>query len=80
MLTRQANSVGTAVGVIASMLTLITIRNLPNNPVPGILTSMVGVITCVGIGYLASRLVRQQQVDLTNLTVFTLDEKGDVNS
>ena len=80
VLTRQANSVGTAVGVIASMLTLITIRNLPNNPVPGILTSMVGVITCVGIGYLASRLVRQQQVDLTNLTVFTLDEKGDVNS
>ena len=72
VLTRRANARGTVVGIVASMLTLITIRYLPSKPVPGILTSAVGVITCVLVGYVASRLMAGASRDLTDLTVFTL--------
>ena len=72
VLTRRANTRGTCVGIVASMLTLVTIRNLSQNPIPGILTSATGVITCVAVGYVASILMTSPNRDLTNLTVYTL--------
>jgi Na+/proline symporter len=72
VLTRRANTRGTAVGVMASMAALIVVRNLPHSPVPGILTSAVGVLTCVVTGYLASIVFPGSNTALANLTVHTL--------
>jgi SSS family transporter len=74
VLSRRANTLGTVFGIVASMLTLVTIRVLPQNPVPGILTSAVGVTTCVLVGYVASLFSTSSSQELTNLTVFTLDK------
>ena len=73
VLTLRAHSRGTVVGIVASMATLIAIRNLENNPIPGILTSAVGVLTCVAVGYSASFVIPGPKRSLTNLTVYTLE-------
>jgi Na+/proline symporter len=75
VLTRRANTTGTVVGVVASMVALIVVRNLPHSPVPGVLTSAVGVMTCAVIGYLASIVSRVSNETPANLTVHTLDVK-----
>jgi len=75
VLTRRANTRGTVVGVIASMAALIVVRNLPYRPIPGILTSAVGVSTCVVTGYVASIVWSGSNQELANLTVHTLDTK-----
>ena len=76
VLTLRAHSRGTVVGIVASMATLIAIRNLENNPIPGILTSAVGVLTCVAVGYSASFVIPGPKRSLTNLTVYTLENRS----
>ena len=73
-LTKRANARGVIVGVIASIITLTTIRLMPaeDRPVGGILTAAVGCMTCVIVGYLASLLFPAPKQSLENLTFHTL--------
>jgi SSS family transporter len=76
VLTRRAHSWGTAIGVFASMVTLVVLQNIENNPIPGILTAAVGVLTCVLVGYLASLAIPGPSRSLANLTLRTaVDEE-----
>ncbi len=73
--TTRAHAVGTAMGVAASVAMLIAARYIEPRPFPDLLTALVGVLTCVGVGYLASRVLRGQEKPLSNLTLHTLDSE-----
>ena len=74
--TKRANGIGAAVGVVASISTLIVLKILKeDSPVPGILTAATGVLTCVIVGYIASLFVPAASRSLAGLTVATLGEQ-----
>jgi SSS family transporter len=82
--TRRAGARGVALGVAASILSLIMLRTL-DIPIHGFLTAAVGVLSCVAVGYVASLILPAQDRPLENLTLATLEnaketeeEKGDV--
>ena len=75
VLTRRAHSWGTAVGVFTSMVTLVVLQNIEKNPIPGILTAAVGVLTCVLVGYLASLAISGPSRSLANLTLHTREKR-----
>ena len=52
--TKRANTPGVAIGVAASVITLVVLKNMENAPIHGILTAAVGVLSCVIVGYVAS--------------------------
>jgi len=83
--TRRASARGVALGVTASIVALIVLRNLDPRPIHGLLTAAAGVLTCVVVGYLASIFLPAQDRSLKNLTLATLEDaeetqkkKGDV--
>jgi Na+/proline symporter len=76
VLTKRAHARGVVIGIVASMTTLIVLRTLASHTVPGILTSAVGVLTCVAVGYLASLVLSGPKRSLGNLTIHSLEKRG----
>jgi len=72
VLTQRANARGTALGVAASIVTLIALQNMDPRPINGLLTAAVGALTCVSVGYIASILLPEPVRPLANLTLRTL--------
>ena len=77
VLTRRANARGTALGVAASIVTLIALQNMDPRPINGLLTAAVGALTCVLVGYVASILLPEPDRPLANLTLRTLAPAND---
>jgi SSS family solute:Na+ symporter len=70
--TKRASTRGVTTGVAASILSLILLRTLAL-PIHGFLTAAVGVLSCVGVGYVASLLMPDHDRSLRNLTLATLE-------
>ncbi|MCC5833148.1 MAG: sodium/solute symporter [Opitutales bacterium] len=70
--TRRANARGTAVGIVASVATTLSVWQFTQ--ISLYLYATVGVVTCVSIGYLASLLVGKGK-NLDGLTYRTLNVK-----
>jgi Na+/proline symporter len=73
--TRRASARGVALGVAASIVALIVLRNLNPCPIHGLLTAAVGVMTCVLVGFLASIFLPDRERILKNLTLTTLENE-----
>ena len=71
--TRRAGTRGVALGVAASIISLIMLRTF-DIPIHGFLTAAVGVISCVAVGYVASIFLPDQDRLLKNLTLATLED------
>jgi len=74
--TRRASARGVALGVAASILSLIMLRTF-TIPIHGFLTAAVGVLTCVVVGYVASIFLPAKDRLLKNLTLATLEDAKD---
>jgi len=70
--TRRASTCGVAVGIAASIISLIALRTLAI-PIHGLLTAAVGVLSCVVAGYGASLFFPAQDRLLNNLFPTTLE-------
>ncbi len=70
--TRRASARGVAVGVAASITSLIMLRTF-DIPIHGFLTAAVGVLSCVVVGYVASIFLPARDRVLRNLTLATLE-------
>ena len=77
--TRRANALGVAIGVAASVTTLMLIKNMENSSLHGILTAAVGVLSCVIVGYFASLILPGTERTIEGLTFSTLN-KGKTES
>ena len=75
VLTKKANANGTVVGIAASLITLLVIWNTMAKPFPTILAT-AGVLTCFGVGYVASLFFAGDRRLLDNLTLHTLKDGG----
>ncbi len=71
--TKRASTRGVAIGVGASIMSLIMLRTF-EIPIHGFLTAAVGVISCVVVGYVASIFLPDQDRLLKNLTLATLED------
>ena len=71
--TKRANALGAGIGIVASIVTLIVLRNLDESPVHGVLTAATGVLTCVAIGYLVSLVTPSARRSLAGLTFATIE-------
>lgn len=71
--TRRASARGVALGIAASIMSLIMLRTF-DIPIHGFLTAAVGVISCVVVGYVASIFLPAQDRLLKNLTLATLED------
>ena len=71
--TQRASSRGVALGVAASIISLIMLRTF-DIPIHGFLTAAVGVLSCVVVGYVASIFLPAQDRLLKNLTLATLED------
>jgi SSS family transporter len=71
--TRCASSRGVALGVAASITSLIMLRTF-DIPIHGFLTAAVGVLSCVVVGYVASIFLPGRDRLLKNLTLATLED------
>jgi SSS family transporter len=71
--TRRANTRGVALGVAASIMSLIMLRTF-EFPIHGFLTAAVGVLSCVAVGYVTSLLLPTPDRPLRNLTLATLED------
>jgi SSS family transporter len=71
--TRRASTRGVALGVVASIMSLIMLRTF-DIPIHGFLTAAVGVLSCVVVGYVASIFLPGQDYLLKNLTLATLED------
>ncbi|MHC4741594.1 MAG: sodium:solute symporter family protein [Planctomycetota bacterium] len=76
VLTRRASARGVAIGVVASIISLIILRTV-TIPIHGLLTAAVGVLSCVVVGYVASILMPARERSLKNLTLGTLEDARD---
>ena len=73
--TRRANALGTAIGVVASIVVLYAVQSAKPALVHGYLYAAVGILTCVGIGYAASLATPWAgRKSVTGLTLKTLRE------
>ena len=61
-----------AIGVAASVITLIVLKTMENAPLHGILTAAVGILSCVIVGYFASLCFSTSERELEGLTFSTL--------
>ena len=71
--TKRASARGVALGVAASIVSLIMLRTF-DIPIHGFLTAAAGVLSCVMVGYGASLLLPGQDRPLKNLTLATLED------
>ena len=77
--TRRASARGVTLGVAASIMALIVLRNLNPRPIHGLLTAAVGVLSCVVVGYVASIFLPDRDRPLKNLTLATLEDEKEHN-
>ncbi|MHC4326242.1 MAG: sodium:solute symporter family transporter, partial [Planctomycetota bacterium] len=71
--TRRASALGAALGIAASITSLIILRTF-DIPIHGLLTAAVGVLSCVVVGYIASIFLPDRERLLKNLTLATLEQ------
>jgi solute:Na+ symporter, SSS family len=69
MFTKRANGFGAIVGVVASVLVTAGIKAF--TPLHWATYLPIAILTCVGVGYLASLFFGRHKSDLSGLTVFT---------
>lgn len=69
IVTRRGNWLGALIGAEVAILTVVALRL--TTPLNFFLFSIIGLIACVGVGYLVSVLVPVRQRDLTGLTIHT---------
>jgi SSS family transporter len=69
MLTRRAHATGAFIGAAASIIATVLVKAY--SPIHFMLYGVVSVLTCLGVGYLASILLPGRSVDLDGLTVYT---------
>ncbi|MFW6059342.1 MAG: sodium:solute symporter family transporter, partial [Phycisphaeraceae bacterium] len=69
IITTRANWIGALIGALAAASTVASLKLY--SPLNGFLYSVVGLITCVAVGYFASRLLSVPQHDLAGLTLHT---------
>jgi SSS family transporter len=74
--TKRASTGGVAVGVVASISSLVMLRVF-EPPIHGLLTAAVGVLSCVLVGYIASIFLPDRDRELKNLTLATLEATRD---
>jgi Na+/proline symporter len=67
--TRRATGAGALAGAIASVVVLYWVKTY--TPVHFFLYAVVGVLTCVGAGYLASAVLPGERKELAGLTIYT---------
>jgi len=73
ILTTRAHARGAFIGLLGGVAVMIWIwRATETN---GFLYSLIGITSCLLIGYLASALLTATQTDLENLTLHTLKKK-----
>jgi Na+/proline symporter len=68
---RRAHGVGAVIGASASVAVLVWVRRYTS--LHFFTYGAIGVLTCYGIGWVASLLIPTRTQDLTGLTVFTRD-------
>ncbi len=73
--TRRANSAGVLIGAIASFVAVYYVKN--HTHLHFFLYQVVGVVTCVVVGYIASLLIRSKKKSLDGLTVYTISQRVD---
>ena len=73
--TRRANSAGVIVGTIASFAAVHYVKNYTH--LHFLIYMVVGVMTCVVVGYLASLVIPSKKRDLTGLTAYTILKKNE---
>ena len=71
--TRRANSVGALVGAIASFAAVYYVKNYTH--MHFFTYQVVGVTTCVVVGYIASIVLPTKKKDLKGLTAYTIPKK-----
>ena len=69
MLTRRAHGNGALVGAVASIILTVVVKTY--TPLHFMLYGVVSVVSCIGVGYLASLVLPGRPVDLSGLTVYT---------
>lgn len=74
VMTRRANAFGALVGAFVGTAVMFALWRL--TPVNGYLYTVTGIISCVVVGYLASRVRGGRDRDLRGLTLFTRSEEG----
>lgn len=75
ILTRRANGTGAIIGAVTGVLALFFVQQYTS--VHFLLYAMVGILSCMSVGYLAS-LLTPAPGDLTNLTIYDLRKPGAV--
>ena len=71
-LTRKANGPGALVGAVVGAGVMVCLWKL--KLVNGYLFTASGIVTCVVVGYTASWILPAKQVELSGLTVYTIDD------
>lgn len=70
--TRRANTMGTMTGAVVSIAVLFSLQQMEPSPIHGYLYAVVGIVTCVSIGYLASLLFQKPSAAPDGLTVYNM--------
>jgi SSS family transporter len=73
--TRRGNTPGAIVGGVSSLLVVYYVSN--HTHLSFFLYPVFGILTCVGVGYIASMLIPAKKKDLTGLTIYTLLKRKD---
>jgi len=73
--TRRGNTAGALIGGIASFPVVYYVKNYTH--LHFFLYVVVGIVTCVVVGYLTSLVIPAKKKDLTGLTVYTLLKRKD---
>ncbi len=71
--TRRANGAGALVGALASVAVLAWVQQ--NSPAHFFLYGMIGVLTCVAVGYLSSLVLPGDKRDLAGLTLYRMQRR-----
>ena len=72
VVTRKANGWGAMVGLFVGVVVMITVWLM--NWADGYLFAMIGIVTCLLVGYLASFLLPADDNDLAGLTLYTMKD------
>jgi SSS family transporter len=73
--TRRGNTAGAIVGAIASGIVVYYVKN--HTHLSFFLYPVFGILTCVGVGYIASMIIPAKKKDLRGLTIYTLLKRKD---
>lgn len=71
--TRRAHGTGALIGAVTSAVVIYVVKVF--TPIHFFLYAGIGIVTCFGVGYLASILLPFDQPHLRGLTIYTLDPR-----